>query len=937
MVKIFGLIIFTLLLNVITAVGQKKNDLAIFNQPKYSLIFGDHVQVLYNDLNLKKVTHDFFLAGDKAFYNGNYVNAASRYLTATQYLTDQGDHEGELVIGIGTRRSGKDIMKGPLSQLTLYGRLRSTNMEDLDFNKKQYYASILTAVGIFYQTRANYERADEFLTLAADLRADLFGETSPEYISSLHNLAVLKKNIGDYEEAEKLFSYLLPVSREIYLPDAPAGFATILNNYAMLQAELGRTKLALEHLDEALLIGRQHFSTEYIDYERLLTNKAMLLLDDGQPDLADQFYREALNGMEQKGFQNHPNYNIVLIYYGAFRILRDEANVASFLNDVEKSIRRRYGKKHPLYAHALNNQADYHMRQNRFDLARPILINAKNTQLQALGSKHKDYLQTLNKLGVCQWYLKDISNARQSFDESINGYLFYVNTFFNSLSETEKGNLWRTMKPAIDNYMAFATDNASSNETILADAFKLHLQTKGLLINSTLRTRQQIANSGDSNLVTIFAEYQAARQRLAIYYTMTLDEINDDKIDLKDLESRVNELERELSTKTEFIAVEKDNLTYEDIRVSLDSDEAAVEIIRIPVNYGPDKGQVKYAMLIAKKESPRPGLVVIHNGLELEGKHIKFYKNTIQLRIANEESYKHYWDPVAKELEGFRKLYVSLDGVYNNINLNTLKSPDNGYLVDHVDVTIVPNTTAILALKTEKRTFVPGRNAALFGYPDFGNEKLIDPLPGTKDEVLAIKALLSSSQFNTEVFLEEAASEAQFVKLSRPGLLHVATHGFFLPDVDRSANMVMGTNVSKAKDNPLLRSGLLLSGAAGVFDENPRLNSGFNGVVNAFKVMNLDLTGTEMVIMSACETGTGEAVNGEGVYGLTRSFQVAGAKKILMSLWKVDDTATKDLMVAFYENLIEINDPQQALINAQKIVKDKFPEPYYWGAFVLVN
>jgi CHAT domain-containing protein len=149
--------------------------------------------------------------------------------------------------------------------------------------------------------------------------------------------------------------------------------------------------------------------------------------------------------------------------------------------------------------------------------------------------------------------------------------------------------------------------------------------------------------------------------------------------------------------------------------------------------------------------------------------------------------------------------------------------------------------------------------------------------------------------------------------------------------------MSMGVQVSRAKDNALLRSGLLFNGAAAVFSNEPVLDGSDNGVLYAYEAMNLDLQGPELVVLSACETGLGEIVNGEGVYGLSRSFQVAGADKILMSLWKVDDKPTKELMILFYQNWLRLNDPQKAFVEAQKSMKEKYPHPFYWGGFILLN
>jgi len=196
---------------------------------------------------------------------------------------------------------------------------------------------------------------------------------------------------------------------------------------------------------------------------------------------------------------------------------------------------------------------------------------------------------------------------------------------------------------------------------------------------------------------------------------------------------------------------------------------------------------------------------------------------------------------------------------------------------------------------------------------DFKN-RIFPALPGTQVEVELIAPRLPGA----EVYTATNATEALIKQQTQPSILHIATHGFFEPDAEIL--------------NPLLQSGLILAGAAAGGQSGPDQD----GILTALEVTGLNLRGTQLVVLSACETGLGELAAGEGVYGLRRALVLAGSQSQVISLWKVADTATQELMVDYYTRLLSgtprdaaLRETQQAFLNS-----DEYSHPYYWAAFI---
>jgi CHAT domain-containing protein len=212
------------------------------------------------------------------------------------------------------------------------------------------------------------------------------------------------------------------------------------------------------------------------------------------------------------------------------------------------------------------------------------------------------------------------------------------------------------------------------------------------------------------------------------------------------------------------------------------------------------------------------------------------------------------------------------------------------------------------------------------------------PLPGTRLEAQAIQRLIPRAQ----LFLGPEASKQQLLQLAAPGVLHIATHGFFLEDTHAPTgsrglgHIGSGGAPTQPPPDPLLRSGLVLSGAHAPAPATPESTQARadSALVTALELAGLDLWGTQLVVLSACDTGRGDVKLGQGVYGLRRALVTAGAETVVMSLWKVNDDTTRILMEAYYRYLLEGQGRVAALRQAMLSLREKQPHPYFWAPFI---
>jgi CHAT domain-containing protein len=437
---------------------------------------------------------------------------------------------------------------------------------------------------------------------------------------------------------------------------------------------------------------------------------------------------------------------------------------------------------------------------------------------------------------------------------------------------------------------------------------------------------------------------------------------------LGDLATKQEQLETELSQRSGEVRRQIAPITIAAVQAALPAETALIEWFRYEpfdpkANDEKSKwGKSRYVAYVLQHEG-EPRAIDIGDAEAID-------KLVLDFRTAVSDPGTTYVKELAKELSDTlikplrphlandERWLVSPDGALNLLSFAALMDETRAYLATQREITYLTSGRDLLRFGT---TSTSGDSAVVVADPDYGKviELLVQAdagtqpsrsididrvrmvfksLPGTAEEARALKPLLMIEDMN--VLTQAKATEASLKQLRGPRILHIATHGFFLKDNELPAVALKPAGFSEDQphvplgENPLLRSGLALAGA-----NARRSGEHDDGILTAAEVAQMDLRGTQLVVLSACETGLGDVQSGEGVYGLRRALVLAGAQTQVASLWKVSDEATKDLMVDYYQRLLKREGRAAALREAQRTMIKSLTRahPYYWAAFVPIG
>ena len=892
-------------------------------------------------------------------------------------------------------RSMADYAKAePLYRQALDIRQKVLGEKDHD------YATSLNNLAVLYESMGDYAKAEPLFLQALEIKQTALGEKHPAYAAGLNNLAELYNAMADYAKAEPFYRQALEINRTV-LGEMHPDYAMSLSNLAGLYNAMGDYELAEPLYRQTLDIRKKVLGEKHPDYAMSLNNLAWLYKVMGDSAKAEPLFRQALEINKTVLGEKHPSYAISLNNLAELYTSTGDFAKAEPLSRQALEIRKTVlGEADPAYATSLSNLALLYVSLKEYTKAEPLLRQVLAIQAASLGEKHPAYAASLSNLAGFYEFRGEHALAEPLVRQSVAITRGHVESTAAVQSERQQFVMAKANRGVLSLYLSVAVSSGMYAD----DVYREVLLTKGSVWRRQQKTR---AVQSDPQLAPLFTELRSVSTRRAQQTLSTPDPKSLDiwRKQIDQLAQRQEELERELSSRSAAYRDAQQLVSVEELRASLPAGHALVDFweysqLLPPVDDKPASPQFEQRLVAFVVRPEKPSVILVPLGpVKPLAQAIDTWRQTFgqspTAAQAGQLLRERLWTPLEPHLTDAKTVLVSPDGVLGRFPLIALPGDKPGsYLLEQRALAIVPVPQAIVSLLREKDSDRPavagnllvlgdvdydslpnsqdasapkkkfGRNLAAVRGSDWRG---FTPLPATRGELATIDklyrgtfgpdgvTLLEKSEANEKRFRQEAP---------RHKFLHVATHGFFAPESLRSVLKDSANRGSQLDDSgsservvgypPGLLSGLALAGA-----NRPPEPDQEDGILTASEVENLDLRGVQLVVLSACETGLGEVAGGEGLLGLQRAFQVAGAQTVVASLWQVSDNETRSLMERFYENLLKKEmSTLEALREAQlwmlkegqerglvRINKADQPDgapvtntrtpPFYWAAFVL--
>lgn len=772
-------------------------------------------------------------------------------------------------------------------------------------------------------------------------------------------------------------------------------FRTLHLSLGLLYIRLNNIPYSLQYLNDAKLGSEKNLLFDNV-YSRTLLMLGAIYLSQDNPLKAKMFFDEAiytLKNVDQVFFTTD--------YYTTIAMLSSCYLKMGYKNEAKQIILNGIARCKNANTSTLPLINLYSVLGN-IHISNGDYVSAKAIykEAYAISKKYKskstyDRLHESCNLAIVQYLTNDLK-YKQMVKELSSVIIEDVIQQFSFLSADERTRYWEQNSDYLSkfNAMLFLGGDYKYYDQIYNNT----IFSKGLLLRTTNQILEQIVKTGNENLQEDANMLQMLQEKI-LSKEMESQELLATKDSIRQIEKK---LAINLIGYQSIDSIRK-QYSFQNVRQSLTSNEAVIEFIKLPeLILNSETTKEYYAAIIFQSDSPYPHIVrlcsedtllltqqmpkVIENLRLQDNIQNELYrqylygngdfqkkrmgKKPIKFTCVGDSLYKMIWQPLESYLQGVSTIYYSTSGLLNSIAFNALPI-DREHLVDRYTLYYLSSTSEIPTIKSksdkkpitaslygginydtsteemqnQSRSYSRSFSKGFFETDTINKERSSwGFLSGSKQEVTEVSALLTAADITNKLFTSSQANEESFKANSgdSPSLFHIATHGFFYPDVKDEGcqaflNGIKGLDNANHVQATMSRAGILFSGANRAWRGIEMVEDIEDGILTAEEVSHLNLSNTDMVVLSACETGLGETIASEGVFGLQRAFKLAGVQTLIMSLWKVPDFETSKLMTLFYSNWLGGMNKREAFQAAQCKIKESHPNPYFWAGFIMLD
>ncbi len=788
--------------------------------------------------------------------------------------------------------------------------------------------------------QAKYQEAIPIAEKAVEVAKRVRGPEHPETADALNNLGLLFKKTGDYAKAEPLYQEAVRIRQKVLGSENP-GTATSLNNLAGLYLDMGEYAKAEALLQEALRIWQKALGPERLDTATGLNNLALLYWIMGEYAKAEPLDLEALRIFQKVlGPANPYTATSLNSLAELYQDMGEYSKAEPLLQEALRIRQKVLGSEHPDTATSLDNLAELYRVFGEYAKAEPLYQEGLRIRQKVFGPENPDTTISLNNLALLYQNMGEYAKAEPLYQEALR------------IRQKVFGQNMPIRRASIPGLFV-PSDTVRQSRTPLPGS----VPAKGSCQNYTPR----LDNLAFCESLAGLTRLRSCPPGLLFQPAQKLSAETNQRIEA--LEAEVEKIESELAQHVAGLGQARHALgvSLQQVQLTIPNDGALIEYLRYGHYLGKGKWEWRYGAIVLFSKGA-PLWIPLGKAKDVEqlvrryGRLVRGSPEEEELSANLQALYEALWEPIGQVLPSqTKRTIISPDGELNFISFATLLTKDKQFLAQTYEVQYVASGRDLL------RELKPStaKEVVLFANPDFGltptpmlakadngssypasksirgSEKRdvedwsFESLDGTQKESDELIKKFAGWGWTPSDFTAKGATKEALLKIHSPYILHLATHGFFAKKDPTTAQTEPGAQLggrqsvtqSKFFKNPMHRTGLALAGAQTTIeawkrDEVPPVEN--DGILTAEDVSTLDLQGTWLVTLSACDTGSGEARAGEGVLGLRRGFIQAGAQNLLMTLWPISDEVTVQMMSDFYDAAHQTGNAPQALAEVQR-------------------